>query len=411
MITNFSHRKSSRLIRVIDREGNPLSDAEVSFEQTKHEFLFGCGAGDAVAAANPRGDARADAIAKDRFEMWLKIFNYGTTHFYWDLFEPKRGEPRTDILMRGAKLLNDHGIPVKGHPLCWHTLAPQWLLEMSEDEILKELLARIERDVTAFRGTIDIWDVINEVVIMPVFDKYDNGITRLCKKIGRFGIVDQVFRKARECNPDAVLLLNDFNMSQSYEILIEGLLDKGVPIDVIGLQSHQHQGYWGREKLEEVLTRFERFGLPIHFTENTFVSGELMPPEIEDLNDFVVDSWPSTPEHEQRQAENIRDMYSVLFAHPLVKGITQWDFTDGCWLGAPSGVIRADGTIKPSYEMLDRLVNHEWHSSGYAKTNTEGMVEFTGFRGEYRVTCGNLTGNLTLSAGEPTSVLTAVVDR
>jgi hypothetical protein len=134
-----------------------------------------------------------------------------------------------------------------------------------------------------------------------------------------------------------------------------------------------------------------------------------MPPEIDDLNDFIVDSWPSTPEFEQRQAENIREMYSILFAHPLVKGITQWDFTDGAWLGAPSGVIRADGTIKPAYEMLDRLVNHDWHSTLSTRTNDRGEVELSGYRGEYRVTCGNLSGNITLSGGTSSQVLTVTV--
>ena len=47
----------------------------------------------------------------------------------------------------------------------------------------------------------------------------------------------------------------------------------GVRIDVIGIQSHMHQGYWGREKTLAVLERFERFHLPIHFTENTLLSG------------------------------------------------------------------------------------------------------------------------------------------
>jgi len=404
IVMDYNHRLASSPIRLIRNDGTPLTGAKVSFELKKHEFLFGCGAGDAVAAANPRGNTHLDAMANDRLEKWLKLFNFGTVHCYWQLFEPKRGEPMTDVLMRGARLLRQKDVDVKGHPLSWHTLAPDWLLEMSEDEILRELLARIERDVTDFKGVIDIWDVINEVVIMPVFDKYDNGITRLCKKIGRFGIVEQVFRKARECNPGATLLLNDFNMSQSYEILIEGLLDKGVSIDVIGLQSHQHQGYWGREKLEEVLERFERFGLPIHFTENTFISGELMPPEIDDLNDFVVDEWPSTPEFEDRQAENIREMYSILFAHPLVGGITQWDFSDGLWLKAPSGIIRKDGTIKPAYEMLDRLINRDWHTSVTIETNSEGIAELSGFRGEYTVSYGNLSGRFTLNNDEPRSV-------
>jgi len=136
-----------------------------------------------------------------------------------------------------------------------------------------------------------------------------------------------------------------------------------------------------------------------------------MPPEIEDLNDHIVDSWPSTPEYELRQADNIREMYSILFAHPLVKGITQWDFTDGCWLGAPSGVIRKDGAIKPAYEMLDRLVNREWHTAVTAKTNAEGMVELTGYRGEYRVTCDGRTGNLTLTDGDSSVGMTICVDR
>lgn len=401
----YEHRQSCSKIRLVDAQGRPVSAANVSFEQTKHAFLFGCGAGDAVAAANPRGDEIADALAKDRFEKWLKIFNYGTVHCYWEFFETKRGEPKTDILMNGAKLLRQHGLAVKGHPLSWHTLAPSWLLPMSDDEIHKALLDRIERDVTAFRGTIDMWDVINEVVIMPIFDKYDNGITRLCNKLGRFGIVNEVFSKARECNPEAILMINDFNTSQAYEILVEGLLDKGVPIDVIGIQSHQHQGYWGSEKLEEVLARFERFGLPIHFTENTFVSGELMPPEIDDLNDFVVDEWPSTPEYEERQAKNIQEMFSILFKHPLVGGITQWDFIDGGWLKAPAGIIRADGSIKPAYEMLDKLINHDWHTSVAGKTTDDGFVDLTGYRGDYVVTCGNLSGHFTLNSNEPQQVI------
>lgn len=401
----YDHRQSSAKIQLVDPQGRPVSSADVSIELTKHEFLFGCGAGDAVAAANPRGEDQADQSARDRFDKWLKLFNFGTVHCYWELFETKRGEPKTDMLMNGAKLLRQHDRVVKGHPLSWHTLAPSWLLPMSDDEIHKALLDRIERDVTAFRGTIDMWDVINEVVIMPVFDKYDNGITRLCNKLGRFGIVSEVFKKARECNPEAVLLINDFNTSQAYEILIEGLLDKGVPIDVIGIQSHQHQGYWGREKLEAVLARYERFGLPIHFTENTFVSGELMPPEIEDLNDHVVDEWPSTPEFEERQAENIRDMFSILFDHPLVGGITQWDFTDGGWLKAPAGLVRADGSIKPSYEMLDKLINHDWHTSVVTKTNDEGFLDLTGYRGEYDVKCGQLSGRLTLCNDEPLRIV------
>ena len=163
-----------------------------------------------------------------------------------------------------------------------------------------------------------------------------------------------------------------------------------------GIQSHQHQGAWGPEKLGEVLRRYERFGKPIHFTENTFVSGHLMPPEIVDLNDYRVESWPSTPEGEERQARDIYDMYTTLFAHPLVEGITSWDFVDGAWLGAPSGLIRRDGTVKPAYETLNGLINKEWHTALDVVTDRNGTAEISGYRGLYSVAGEGAEGSFTL---------------
>ena len=130
---------------------------------------------------------------------------------------------------------------------------------------------------------------------MPVFERYDNGITRLCRELGRIELIRRVFDIARETNPKATLLLNDFDVSPAYDILVEGCLAAGIHIDVIGIQSHMHQGYWGSQRTLGILERFERFNLPIHFTENTLVSGNLMPPEIVDLNDYQRE-WPTTPE-------------------------------------------------------------------------------------------------------------------
>jgi hypothetical protein len=162
-------------------------------------------------------------------------------------------------------------------------------------------------------------------------------------------------------------------------------LNAGVPISAIGIQSHQHQGYWGREKLEEVLERYEHFGLPIHFTENTLISGDIMPAHIVDLNDWQVDEWPSTPEGEERQAREIEEMYRVLFSHPLVQTITTWDFHDGAWLKAPSGFIRSDNSLKPSYHMLKKLVREEWWTDVTLTTDVAGCVEVEAFKGQYKL--------------------------
>ena len=378
----LAHRQANARLRVLNPDGTPVVRQEVSVDQVSHQFLFGCGAFDAVELMKTQ-DEKKQAFLRERMEKWLALFNYGTLPFYWGRYEPEEGKPAFRETMAAAKWLRQSGVQVKGHPLCWHTACAPWLLKYSNEEILRRQLERIHRDVTAYRDTTGLWDVINEVVIMPEFDRYDNAITRICREKGRVGLVKEVFAAAKECDPNAVLLINDFNTSEAYAHLIQDLLEADVPISAIGIQSHQHQGYWGLEKLNRVLERFSRFGLPIHFTENTLISGDIMPAHIVDLNDWQVDEWPSTPEGEERQAREISEMYSVLFAHPLVEAITTWDFNDGCWLKAPSGFVHEDNSEKPSYHALKKLIHEDWETHETLVTDGEGFLTLTGFRGGY----------------------------
>ena len=391
----FRHRKATVQVRILKEDGRPATGQQVQIDQVSHQFLFGCGAFDAVALMKTQ-DEKKRVFLQERMEKWLRLFNYGTLPFYWGRYEPVEGQTAFAETMAAAKWLREKGVQVKGHPLCWHTVCATWLMQYANEEIMQKQLARIRREVNAYKGVIDLWDVINEVVIMPVFDKYDNAVTRICKEKGRIRLVKEVFAAAKESNPDAVLLINDFNTSESYEILLEGLLEAGVPISAIGIQSHQHQGYWGLEKLNDVLSRFSRFGLPIHFTENTLVSGDIMPAYIVDLNDWQVDSWPSTLEGEERQAREMTEMYSTLFAHPLVEAITTWDFNDGCWLKAPSGFVREDNSEKPAYHALKKLIHQAWETHETLVTDGDGQLSFTGFKGNYSLTVNGQKRTLNL---------------
>lgn len=407
MSDKLQHRKGSVNILFTDESGNPLAGKDIKIRQTGHEFLFGCGAFDVLPLTAPEGGpnlamyegdrAKFKEMFQDRMNKWTDVFNFGTLPFYWGGYEPVEGQIQYDSRMNAAKYLKEHGAKVKGHPLCWHTVCADWLMNYDNATILQKQLDRINRDVTAFKGTIDIWDVINEVVIMPVFDKYDNAITRICKDIGRVRLIKEVFEAAKAANPDATLLINDFNLSESYRILIDGCLNAGVPISAIGIQTHQHQGYMGKEKLEDILERFSFFGLPLHFTENTLVSGHLMPPDIVDLNDYQVDEWPTTPEGEERQKKEWSEMYHMLFEHPLVEAVTGWDLADGAWLGAPSGLLRKDGSPKPSYLEIKRLIKEEWSTEYTVHTDENGRAQIEGFRGEYVAEEGTSSVAFTIS--------------
>ncbi|MGY1671480.1 endo-1,4-beta-xylanase [Geodermatophilus sp. SYSU D00710] len=411
-------RRIEGTVIVRSADGSPCPDTDVLVEQARHDVAFGNIGFDFVGLANAEhGEGRenvfggADPEAAERLEdLWLDVFNTATLPFYWAGFEPVEGQPDTRRLQAAAEWFRDRGVSVKGHPLVWHTLAPDWLVEYSDDEVEEIVRARVRREVTSFAGLVDTWDAINEVVIMPVFANEDrqNAITRLSRRIGRIPTIRLAFEEARRANPATTLVLNDFNLSTAYECLVEGVLEAGVQVDAIGLQSHMHQGYWGEERTQEVLERFARYGLPLHWTETTLVSGDLMPPEIVDLNDHQVDEWPSTPEGEQRQADEIVRHYRTLLSHPAVEAVTYWGITDrGAWLGAPAGLVRADGTPKPAYDALRGLVKDEWWlAPTRLRTDAEGRVAVQGWAGDYTVSVGDRSASWRLRPDAPLSEVT-----
>ncbi len=390
MNTNLNHRKAAVTLRLLKKDGTPVSNTDVKISQKSHQFLFGCGGFEAVefAGDGPNGeaiDAQRKAFLQEKLDKLFSLNNFATLPFYLGRYEPEEGKPDERRLKAAALYFKERGIKTKGHPLCWHTVCADWLMNYSNAEILKKVIERVERDVSSYAGIIDMWDVINEVVIMPIFDKYDNAVTRICKEYGQVRIVKEVFDAAKRANPNAVLLLNDFDMSKDYEVLIEKCLDAGIPIDVIGLQSHQHQGYWGAEKAHNVLSRFSRFGLPLHFTENTIISGDIMPRHIVDLNDWQVTEWATTPEGEERQKAEITEMYDILFAHPQVEAITNWSGSDDAWLHAPAGFLRTDNSEKPVYKALKEKILGEWRTETTARSDADGFVKLEGFKGGYEI--------------------------
>jgi len=132
-----------------------------------------------------------------------------------------------------------------------------------------------------------------------------------------------------------------------------------------------------------------------------------MPPEIVDLNDYQVDKWPSTPEGEQRQADEVVTHYKTLLSRPLVDGITWWDMTDGGWLNAPAGLLRQDESPKPAYEQLLKLVKGEWWlAPKNLTTDAAGQLTFEGFLGEYELSLGSK--KIHVSLHDPHQTLIAV---
>ncbi len=390
------YRKSDSVLKLAGPDGKPLRNGHaVKIEQKRHQFLFGCNIFKLHRCRTPEDN---DAYAK----RFAALLNFATLPFYWWNYERRQGRPddeRTDEIVRWCKA---HNITTKGHPLAWNYVDPRWLPN-DPDKAMQLQLKRITRCVEKFKGDIDIWDVVNEATHYDreQLKKAAPILTEAIRKMGIGAYVREAFKTARQANPKATLLINDYRTDPNYDKkVISELHDgNGRPLyDVIGIQSHMHGGVWPIRKTWEVCERFAKFGKPLHFTETTVVSG----PKSQQ-------GWLTTPEGEKRQARQVAEFYRILFSHPAVEAITWWDFTDqNAWQRAPAGLVRDDMTPKPAYEELEQLIKGKWWTKTQATTNTEGTVRFRGFLGEYEVSVQvdgkKLTGTFKLDKTAPDKI-------
>jgi GH35 family endo-1,4-beta-xylanase len=370
------YRTALASVAVLGADGKPLAGVPVVIRQTRHQFLFG---------SNLSGLDLDDSGPEQRAyqQQFAALFNCATLRFYWSEYEHAQDHPETERLRRVARWCALHQITRKGHPLCWQEAWPRWLAGKSTAELFDLQLRRIQREVATFAGLIDLWDVVNEAVVMPTYPG-DSPFPELCRQVGTLPLLHQAFASARQANPQAILALNDYDTTVNYKKLIGACLADKVPIDVIGIQAHMHQRYWGKRHVWQICQDFAGLERPLHISEITILAG----PRQEKLDyQKTYTDWAGTPEGEKQQAEHVKELYKVLFSHPKVEAITWWDFSDQkAWMGAPAGLLRKDMTPRPAYEVLQRLIKQEWWTGEVrATTDANGRVGFRGFLGSYVV--------------------------
>ncbi len=96
--------------------------------------------------------------------------------------------------------------------------------------------------------------------------------------------------------------------------------------------------------------------------------------------------WPSSPDGEKFQADEVERFYTMVFSHPATEALTWWDFSDRrAWQGAPAGFLRTDLSPKPAYDRLLGLIKNKWWTRRTEVTEKNGTIRFRGFLGDYQV--------------------------
>ncbi len=378
----------------------PSSTVRIQLQQ--HAFLFGGMLGSLGNANN----ATEEATYRKRFS---DVMNYATLLFIWDTYEPRMNRPDFRQRQEVVRWCRSRGIATSGHSLMWN-MEPKWLSTLPPEQSEQKMWDRIPEEVNRFRGQIDRWLVVNESTegFYHARAKSAHTLLRAYEEYGIPKTVSRAYSLARSANPDASLILNDYEVTEKFEKNIQRCLDAGTDFDVIGLQAHMHQGYWGAEKIWDVCNRFAKFGKPLHFTELTVLSGRLMDKNENDWSSRR-DDWQTTPRRERTQARQVSELYHLLFSHPAVEAITWWDLSDRyAWMAAPAGLLRVDFTPKPAYDVVRDLVRKKWTTNVTGSLDSQGSIRMRGFFGSYeaQVTVGSrvYTGRFSLEKNGPINI-------
>ena len=151
------------------------------------------------------------------------------------------------------------GATLRGHTLVWHSQVPQWWFkgENGGTATREELLARMEEYISTmvgrYKGRIHTWDVVNEVISDGSSGLRDSNWVKIIGDMdgdgNSYDFIEQAFRFAREADPDAQLIINDYSLESDSRKLndfytaVKTMLEKGVPIDGAGIQAHIQWDY------------------------------------------------------------------------------------------------------------------------------------------------------------------------
>lgn len=360
------YRMSDVTIKAVDGSGNAVSGASIEVKQISNDFLFG---------------HNAMARNSDYRDLFADTLNFATIPFYLGGLAPKLNEYQWEKLENTVKWEIEHGKKCKGHPLTWffEKTNPDYFKAMNWEQTVEFCKENTRKNIEHFKGTIDMWDVINEA-----HGWANGGYTQ--KQMDE--LTDIVTRVAKETNPNAAIAVNtclplgqyvqwdEEERSTPYEYF-DRLNKMHVPYDIIGLQMYNGIASpfptCDITEMSDIIDRFSKLGKPIHITEFSVPS---------DAHDWGY--WHSNKWDEQSQAEYVKAFYTMAFSKPDVGAITWWCLWDAATWVKTTGILREDKSGKPAYSVLQDLIR-SWRTNTAGKTDSKGEYSFRGFHGNYEV--------------------------
>lgn len=228
---------------------------------------------------------------------------------------------------------------VRGHPLVWHRSLPEWVEQTDATDREVHMREYITRVMQRYSDAVTYWDVINEPIA-------DGGGLRDSLWLEAMGeqYMDIAFAQARELDPTAVLVLNEYDIGfagpkfDSLLSLLDRLGERDVPVDAVGFQLHVFSSFDQFDELAANMAAIAERGLDIHITE---------------LDVAIVDG-----DSEQTQADVYKGIVDVCLAQARCTVIQSWGFTDRYSFRTTQTPLYLDRDYmaKPAYQSLQEAL-------------------------------------------------------
>ncbi|MEC0226343.1 fibronectin type III domain-containing protein [Paenibacillus alba] len=348
-------RKGDLAVEVKDTNGNPIRDADVHVQMTKHDFKFGTAVNSTMIMGADSNAATYRAKLKENFNSVVM-----ENEMKWPWWEADKS--------RTVKLYNwlgENKFDIRGHALLWDgsTRLPADIpgLLSNKSTLEKRIQDHFHELAGFFRGRLYNWDVLNEPVLNSLIrSTYDDP----------GAVMASWFKSAKEADPSAKLFVNetqilgtDAPVIQNFSNILQSMRDNGAPMDGIGIQAHFGSTPVSPMAFYDQLTHFTQYAPEIAITEY-------------DMN---------TP-REDVQGKFTHDLLLATFSHPNVQSFTMWGFWDGAHWQNNAPLFRSDWTLKPSGEAWRKLIYETWWTDVTGKTDAVGSYQTRGFYGDYDVT-------------------------
>ncbi len=345
--------------------------AQITVEQLRHEFWFGC------AISNGVFENYMSEEDKKMFKQkFLENFNSAVTEnaVKWGTMERRKGEVNYKVVDAMLTWTEENDIPLRGHNIFWGIpkFVQSWVKELNDEELEQTLKNRAETLTARYKGRFAEYDLNNEMIHGNYYeDRLGPDIT---KKMAQW---------CKNGDPDIQLYLNDYdiltgNRLTHYMAHIRKLLKQGVPIAGIGVQGHLHGDTFDRGALKNALDSLAVFNLPIRITEFN-IPGQ--------RSKYYIDrNLEITSEGEQLKAKEMVDYYRICFAHPAVEGILMWGFWEGANWIPESSLYKKDWSPTPAAETYHNLIYKEWWTSEKGTADNRGNLTVSAFFGKYKIT-------------------------